>query len=167
MARAMPRFAITAKRVAPTLESLALVATTASVVFCRPQSRWAPSFMAASVSANSMLLGARRAPAINWPVSGSRTSPKQLTATRADTCTESVRPTVTEPMPLFMACGMPKILPTVAPVPTPRAPDLTASEVAAADAASPISRVGRTLGLPMPKSYRMAHGTMGTTAAPV
>ncbi len=41
---------------------------------------------------------------------------------------------------------MPKILPTVAPVPAPTLPSVTGPEFAASAAFSPISRVGRTSG---------------------
>ena len=79
-------------------------------------------------SANSMLSGAMRAPAIILPVAGSRTSPTAFTAASAATFAPAFAPsssTVNEPMPDFMACFIPRVFPTVAPVPAPTAPSTT------------------------------------------
>src|SRR5262249_3416142 len=75
--------------------------------------------------------------------------------------------TVHDPTPDFIACLIPRILPTVAPVPAPTAPSVTALSVAAAAAVSAISRVGRTPFLLKPRSYRIAPTTIGTSPPPV
>ena len=85
-------------------------------------------------------------------MAGSRTSPNAFTATKAVTSTPPLSSTSPEPTPDFMAWRMPKILPTVAPVPAPTAPSFTAPVVAAAAALSPISRVGRMPALPISRS---------------
>src|ERR1039457_4434670 len=136
MERATPSAACSASLRACTLVILALVATTASVVLRPPKPPVAPRFICSWVSMKSWLVGLERAPATIFPVAGSRTSPKALTATRLETSTPAGSITVKEPTPYFMACFMPRILPMVAPVPAPTQPSLTASVVAAAAAAA-------------------------------
>src|ERR1035438_5769482 len=87
MARAMPREANWASLLAWTLFSLALVATTARVVFPVVPPIATPRIISPALSMNSRLLASFRAPATILPVAGSRTSPRALTATRAETRT--------------------------------------------------------------------------------
>ena len=56
------------------------------------------------------------------PLFGSITSPNALTATIAATITSSRRWMLALPIPAFIAQGMPKIFPTVAPQPAPTLP---------------------------------------------
>src|ERR1017187_8663544 len=76
MERATPRLANCASLVACTLVSLALVATTASVVLPRPTPPGpGPLIICSLLSANSRPPAVLRAPATIFPVAGSRTSP--------------------------------------------------------------------------------------------
>src|SRR5579862_644657 len=169
MARAIPSEANCASFEASSLVSLALVATTTSVVFCREAPAPAPFFMMRALPANSMLSGDVRAPATIFRLAGSRTSPTALTAASAATFTPACEPSNSsenEPIPDFIACFIPRSLPTVAPVPAPTAPSTTGLSVAAAAADSPISRVGRIFVFPIPRSNKMAAGTIGIRARP-
>lgn len=151
--RATPMLPNCASLLVMGFESRALVATTTSVVFLFCKSvRPAPRFICSAVFAKSRDSRETRAPATILPVDGSMTSPTAFTAASAETTTPPESGIVYDPIPDFMARVMPNNLPTVAPVPAPTAPSTTALLVAAADADSPISRVGCALLLPMPRS---------------
>ena len=150
--RAIPRPASCAILFASTFVSLALVATTASVVWLIVWPPRAPFFICASLSANSRLFSDTRAPATIFPVAGSCTSPSALTATRLDTRTPPGSATVYDPRPAFIARFIPNSLPTVPPVPAPAQPSFTASVLAAEAAASPIATEGHTSARPIPRS---------------
>src|SRR3989337_2778681 len=118
---------------APSLVRPVFVATTRSTVlpFEAKRSAVRPTMlrMTASVSAKGPSPPRRtgptritRAPAITWPVGGSITSPSALTATIAPTMTPPPTSTEAVPTPDFIAPPMPRIFPTLAPIPTPALP---------------------------------------------
>ena len=105
-------------------------------------------------------------PATTWPVDGSMTSPRALTATSAATTSPSGLTIAVVPSPPFIACSRPFILPTVAPAPAPTFPSAILPVVAACAAADPQSAPGRIDGSPTLRSKRIAAGTIGTVAPP-
>ena len=135
MALASPACPATARRWACTLVSCASVAITPMVVLL-PASSWCGGSprSRARRAARRALPSAVRAPARGRPVTRSTTSPTALQAMSAPTVTPS---TVTEavPTPPFMACCMPKVLPTTAPLPAPTLPSAGGRPLAAAQAA--------------------------------
>ena len=112
--------------------SRTLVATTPIVVWpvSANRPRAVPAASALAESIRRLLSGAWRAPAISVPVSGSRTSPTALTATRAPTTT-SPRRTEALPIPPRIERSRRYTLPTVAPVPAPTLPSATGPAAAA------------------------------------
>ena len=76
-----------------------------------------------------------RGPATICAVSGSTTSPQQLTTTSAPMVIPEAVVSAAVPMPPFSARSMPSALPTVAPVPAPTLPSAITPVVAASHAA--------------------------------
>ena len=165
-ARANPVIPSSATLTVSALLSRASVAITPIVVFSGAKpARRAPLRSARAVSISRRPSGASRAPARSAPVSGSRTSPTALTATRAPTTAPSAR-VLALPIPPRIARSIRWSLPTVAPVPAPTLPSPGAAGVAFAAAAYPISRVGRARMSPTLRSNRIAAATWGTTVGP-
>src|SRR6266581_127054 len=148
--------------------SVALVATTASVVL-RPfptAPNGAPP-RAKCVSASANVPSAARAPARTAPAP-SRMLPTAFRTTSAPT-TMSPPLAAQLPTPPFMAARGPSALPTVAPVPAPTDPSATSPPPdAAAQARYASSAVGQRSALPpgaRSKSKITAVGTIGTMPA--
>src|SRR5215831_5808091 len=158
MALARPSSAIWATLVAWAFVNVALVATTAIVVFCS-SGVFGITSAAGEGAAPSNSFPSSRNPAYKWPVV-SNVRPLEFTATIAPTMMPLAAPLVKT---VLAVPSPPLTPPDIAPAPAPTFPCWTGPACAAWHAFDPNDASGRNeKGAHRPGSNRMADGTIGT-----